>query len=621
MKEILEKKLQEIVKKLTDLDISVQLSVPKDISKGDFTTNVAFQIGKSSGKNPMEVAKLIAEEFNTVISKQSDKNNEIVASQAPRNDVLIGIEKVEAVAPGFINFYLSNDYLSTHLEQVLATPEKIAGIRKTENKKVMVEFAHPNTHKELHIGHMRTLTTGESLARIFEANGVRVFRANYQGDIGPHVAKAMYGVEKMMQEQNVSLDEVEKLSYSQKAHFLGQGYARGSKDYEEGAKEEIDRINVALYKRAPEFQKLYQLTRKWSLDYYDEFYKRFYTKFDKLFFEGDLDKEAVRVVEENVGKVFTRDADGSIVFKGEQYGLHTRVFITQKGTPTYEGKEIALGFAEYAAFPFDLKIHVVASEQTGYFQVVFKALELIDPKKFEGHESHLSMGMVQLVGRKMSSRTGDVLTVDELLDKVKQAASEQFKEGKLDEKEKDTVLEQVTIGAVKYAILKGGVTKNALFDIEESVSLNGNSGPYVQYAYTRTQSVLEKADSVIANEVKQSSVGNKGIAADFSSPRTIAFQARLSKDYTPQEEEKMLMRKLVQFPEIVANAAREYAPNIVCEYLFELSQMFNNFYQKYRIVNAPKDEEKQFRLGLTAGVGIVLQQGLMLLGMQAPKKM
>lgn len=574
MKQQLQQKLQEIVKKLTNEHIVIQLSIPNDISKGDFTTNVSFQLSKILHKSPLEVAELIVSEFG---------NYE-------------GINYVEPASPGFINFYLSKEYLSNHLTEVLKDQNEPVLTHSMDNKKMMVEFAHPNTHKELHIGHMRTLTTGESLARLFAANGATVFRANYQGDIGPHVAKAIYGITKMMEEEGLTLQEVEAWPHAKKAHFLGQGYARGSKDYEEGAKEEIDRLNVALYQRDPKFADIYKTTRQWSLDYYDEFYKRFYTKFDKLFFEGNLDKEAVQIVTSHVGDVFKKDADGSIIFQGEKFGLHTRVFITQKGTPTYEGKEVALGFAEHAAFPFDLKIHVVASEQTGYFKVVFKALELIDPKTFEGHEYHLPMGMVQLVGRKMSSRTGDVLTVDELLDKVKEAAAAEFAEGKLSEEEKEKVLEQVTIGAVKYSILKGGVTQNATFDIEKSVSLNGNSGPYVQYAYTRTQSILAKAGS-----------------SDL--------QPQLSGDYTPLEEEQVLMRKLVQFSEVVADAAKEYAPNMICEYLFELSQLFNNFYQKYRIVNAATEEEKVFRLLLTAGVGVILKQGLGLLGIQAPQKM
>lgn len=574
MKEELQKRLEEIVKKLTKEKVEIQLTIPNDISKGDYASNIAFHLAKLLGRKPLEVAEEIVKEFGNYA----------------------GIEYIEPAVPGFINFYLSKETLSNVLTSVLSAPEKVATSTKMQNKKIMVEFAHPNTHKEMHIGHMRTLITGEAVSRLLTSQGAEVFRANYQGDIGPHVAKALYGIEQIMKEKELSLDTVEEWSSTEKAHFLGEGYARGSKDYET-AKEQIDEINTKLYKKEQgHYWDLYQTTRQWSLDYYDEFYTRFYTKFDRLFMESQMHESGKKIVEEHVGTVFKRDPDGSIIFPGEKYGLHTRVFVTQAGNPTYEGKEMGNAYAEWEAFHFDKKIHVVANEQTGYFQVVFKALELIDPKKFKDKQYHLSMGMVQLVGKKMSSRTGEVLTVDWLIDQVKGVAGDLFKEGKVVGQDRDEALEEVTIGAVKYSVLKGGAGQNVVFDIEKSVSLNGNSGPYVQYAYTRTQSVLEKAES--SNT-----------------------QPQLSKDYTPQNEELEVVRKIVHFPEIVENAAKLYSPNIVCEYLFELAQLFNNFYQKYRILNAGSAEEKEYRLALTKATGVILKQGLNLLGIEAPQKM
>lgn len=577
IKEEIIRKLQEIVKDLTKKDIRIQLSIPVDSSHGDFSTNVALQTAKEIGKNPLEVAREIVS-----LWEKGGKVKEVA--------------KIEAVSPGFINITLSKDHVTSYVQDILNAPEKVVGLTKTPKyKNVLVEFAHPNTHKELHIGHMRTLTTGESLARIFETLHSKVFRANYQGDIGPHVAKAIYGVEKMMDEQHLTLKTVGKWQSAQKAHFLGQGYARGSKEYEDPeVKKTIDAMNTSLYKKEKTYWDIYQITRQWSLDYYDEFYKRFYTKFDHLFFEGDVYESGKKIIQENIGKVFIKDKDGSVILPGEKYGLHTRVFITQKGNATYEGKEIGLGFAEYDAFHFNMKIHVVGSEQSGYFQVVFKALELLDPKKFSGRQYHLPMGMVQLVGKKMSSRTGDVLTVDELLDKVKKAAEKEFKEGMLSAKEKKEVLEQVTIGAVKYSILKGGVTHDSVFDIEKSVSLQGNSGPYIQYTFARTQSILKKQK---------------------------ATSFKLSEDYTPKEEEMIILRLLYTFSSVIEKAAEELAPNKIADFLYTLSKEYNLFYQKYRIVNAPSKIKKDFRLALTKAVGIVLKLGLGLLGIQAPEKM
>ena len=613
LKEEVIKKLVKVVKDLTEKDLVVSITIPNDTKNGDWASSVAFQLAKELHISPLEAAqKVVAKleeigDFSGIHSiPQGDYVQGTVASS--------GSVRVEAVAPGFVNFYLTNPELKAGLEEIIKTPATVGRTQMMAGKKIMVEFAHPNTHKEMHIGHMRTLITGEALSRLLESQGATVFRANYQGDIGPHVAKAIYGVEKMIEEKGLNLDEIEEWSYPQKAHFLGEGYVRGNQDYDE-ANKQIDEINNTLYRKEPgHYWDLYLTTHKWSMDYYDEFYSRFYTKFDRLFLESEMYEKGKEIVEENVGKVFTRDEDGSIIFRGEPYGLHTRVFVTKAGNPTYEGKEMQNAFTEWEAFHFDQKIHVVASEQAGYFKVIFKALELLDPGKFEDKQYHLSMGMVQLVGRKMSSRTGDIMTVDWLVDQVKAASEELFKEGKLLGEERDIVLEQVSVGAVKYSVLKGGTGQNTVFDIEKSVSLDGNSGPYIQYSYARTQSVLGKSNLGHLAEAA-TSIGSS------SQERDSIASLQNDKEYIPQKEEVEILRKLYHFSEVVEDAATTYSPNVVTEYLFALSQLFNNFYQKYRILNAPKEEEKAFRLSLTQAVGIVLKRGLNLLGIEAPEKM
>jgi arginyl-tRNA synthetase len=412
-------------------------------------------------------------------------------------------------------------------------------------------------------------------------------------------------------------EEIKHWNHKDKAHFLGTGYAEGVKLYDSKKLErEIDETNVFLYQKCsgkkitsdfkPEEQerlwKLYEETRKWSLDYYDEFYKRFYTEFDHLFFEKDMVARGVELVKGCIGRVFEKSEE-TVIFPGEKYGLHTRVFITAKGNPTYEGKEMANAFAEYEAFAFDKKIHVVANEQAGYFQVVFKALELIDPEKFKDKQHHLSMGMVQLKDRKMSSRTGDVLTVDWLLDEIKNRVEELATEGRIGSEEKDDTIEKIVIGAVKYSVLKVGTTQDAIFDIESSVSLEGNSGPYLQYTFARTQSVLAK---------EQRAEGTGQRAKGNSMP--YALSSKL------EAEERQLLRLLARFPEIVAEAAERLAPNLLCTYLFELAQSFNLFYQKHQILKA-EEEVKELRLGLTKATGEVLKEGLSLLGIKAPEKM
>jgi arginyl-tRNA synthetase len=575
---------------------------------GDYTSNAAMIAAKKLGRSPQELAQ------GTVSMLQS---------------MSLPVSKIETAGPGFINFTLNEEILLHNANKIVKGEKLRATESKLSGKKVMVEYAHPNTHKEMHIGHMRTLITGESLARLAEAAGAEVFRANYQGDIGLHVAKAIFGVKLLLEEQQLTLEEVAKRNHFDKAHFLGLSYARGSQEYD-AHKAEIDQINKDIYNiighpGAPlsgaigsmnigdsiaslqndNVGALYHITRQWSLDYFADFYKRFYTKFDQLFFESQSFDLGVKVVKENIGKVF-EEQNGAVVFPGEKHGLHTRVFITGQGNPTYEGKDMGLGFIEYETFPFDLCMHIVGSEQLGYFQVVIKALELIDPEKFGGKEYHLPMGMVQLKDRKMSSRTGDVLTVNWLLDQVKERVEQLASEGRIATAQKEKTIEQITVGAVKYSVLKVGATQDVSFDIETSVSMDGNSGPYLQYTYARTQSVLRKAGKMENGKWKMR-------PHEVDSP-LVGENGKL------EPEELALLRLMSKFEETVIEAAEKYSPSILANYLFELAQAFNLFYQKVTILKS-EGETKTFRVGLTAAVGQTIKTGLNLLGIEAPEQM
>ncbi|OGG07736.1 arginine--tRNA ligase [Candidatus Gottesmanbacteria bacterium RIFCSPHIGHO2_01_FULL_42_12] len=522
---------------------------------GDYSTNLPLRLSKQLNKNPQEVADKIIAEMSSPVA---------------------------AVAKaGFINFTLTLEFLISEMTKVgknFGENQLLAG------QKIMVEYAHPNTHKEMHIGHMRTLITGEALARIFTACGAMVYRANYQGDIGPHVAKAVWGADKLLKNKGLTWEEIEKKSLPEKAHFLGEGYVSGVSGYEEN-KAAIDELNSKLYASDPTISEIYKKTRQWSLDYYDSLYQRFNTKFDHLYFESEVAQAGKKIVMDNVGKVFTK-SDGAIIFDGEKYGLHKRVFITTDGNPTYEAKDMGLAPAQFSDFPFDKCIHVVANEQAGYFKVIIKALELIDAK-YIGREHHLSMGMVQLVGKKMSSRTGILITVDGLIDDVKNL---------LPNKGTPEAVEPVAIGAVKYSVLKTDPLLNAMFDLEKSVSLDGDSGPYLQYTYARSCSVIAKS-----NATKRS-------LKDRHAPLAM----------TP--EEIKLLRYLYRFPEVVEQAAKQYAPNVLCTYLFELAKRFNNFYNNCQIISDDKNLTAN-RLLLTASVSQIIANGLNLLGIEALEKM
>lgn len=553
-------RLKEAVARAAGVEVEiVKLEHPEVEEHGDYSTNIALVL-----KGGRQLAEKIV---------QSITQTDLIA-------------KLEVAGPGFINIWLQKSFFINEIDKVLTQAQDYGKELAIDSRRVMVEYAHPNTHKEMHIGHMRTLITGEAVARILEYVGLEVFRANYQGDIGPHVAKSIWGTTKILVEREMTWDQAEDLDLKAKAHLLGEGYVRGSRDYEEN-KFEIDALNKQLYAQDPLVKEVYERTRRWSLEYYDTFYSRFGTKFDRLFLESEMADKGKKLVEQYVGKVFTK-SQGAIVSEGEKNGLHTRVFVTSDGNPTYEGKELANAMTEREAFEFDQKIHVVANEQNGYFQVVFKALEDIDPW-YIGKQFHLSMGMVNLVGRKISSRTGEIVTVDDLLDTVKDELRPLMKNGG------EEALEKVTIGAVKYSVLKNHPTVNTAFDINQSINLHGNSGPYLQYTHARIMSVIKTV------------------------PVT-----KLDTDYRMNIEEERVVKMLYKFGEVVDESASRLAPNLLCNYLYELAQRFNAFYNAHSILGSREQSDtgtKNFRINLAMATGQILKNGLGLLGIEAPERM
>lgn len=550
----------------------VDLTHPTNINFGDYSTNVAFQGSKTLGKNPYETAQ-------------------IIASHIDKGDL---IEKVEVIKPGFINLWISKDRLLSELNSILEQKERYGHTNKLKNKKVMVEFTDPNPFKEFHIGHLYSNIVGESLARLMSAIGTQVKRANYQGDVGIHVAKSIWGLKKKMSNDNISLDDLFNRTLPERVNYMGQAYALGSKEFDkkENVKQEIKTLNKEIYElNDTELRKLYETGRKWSLDYFETIYARLGTKFDFYFFEREVGKEGLRIVKENMN-VFTQ-SEGAIIFKGEDYGLHTRVFVNSLGLPTYETKDLALPSMKYEKFPFDLSISVTGNEINEYFKVVLKVLELISPSIRE-KTKHLSHGMVRLPEGKMSSRKGNVLTGEWLLDEAKKEIipvlekSDRIKKDQLSE-----VSEKVSIAAVKYSLLKSNIGKDAIFNFQESLSFEGNSGPYLQYTYARCRSVLTAFDEKINN---------------------------LNNLVNLNKEEEDILRTVSTFPDIVTNAAINYSPSLLSTYLFELAQKFNLFYQKHSILKAD-DITRNMRLKLTEAVSQILKNGLFLLGIETVEKM
>ena len=570
IKETIEKNLRKTIKKLYRLDLKVSLSPPSTRQFGDYTTNIAMRMAKSLKKNPFIVAQEIAKNLPPIKF----------------------IEKIETLKPGFINFWSAKKYLTQALQG-----EKIEIHNSPfQGKKIMVEYTDPNLFKEFHIGHLYSNIVGESLARIFSFLGATVKRANYQGDVGMHVAKFIWGIKKKMKDKKMTIKDIAKFNLAEKAKLMGQAYTLGTQQYQDNpqAKKEIVAINQQVYRLDPKIKELYKITRQWALDYFEAIYKRLGTAFDFYYFESKTAKPGLKYVQDNIKPGIFKKSQGAIVFAGEKYGLHTRVFINSLGLPTYEAKDLGLAVTKYQDFPYDQSIIVVGNEVKDYFKVVLKALELINPS-LRRRTVNIFTGMVNLPQGKMSSRLGNIVTAEWLLDEANKKSWQKIQETTKTKIKKDTA-EIIGQGAVKYALLKNNLGSNIKFDFNESINFNGNSGPYIQYTYVRCQSVIKKSKELL--------------------PKKGNYQK-----LKPQnKEEDSLIRLVYHFPEIVNRAAKTYSPHLIANFLFNLCQEYNLFYQKHLILKA-EEKTRELRLLITKAVAKTIKQGLYLLGIKTVDRM
>lgn len=563
-----------IEKALKSLGLSanaITIEHPADSANGDYATNVALALAKQSKTNPRELAVKIAEVL--------------------RSAKIEAVEKIEIAGPGFINFYLSQEHFTRQLELILKRKELYGSSNEWRGQKMLVEYTDPNPFKVFHIGHLMSNAIGESIARLISSQGAKVRRMCYQGDIGLHVAKTLWAVQRHLAEM-----PAKRAPIAERTAFLGKCYTEGSNAYDDSpeAKAEIDALNKKLFEgKDRALMKLYKLGRKWSLAHFDEIYEKLGTKFDYFILESEVVHDGVAIVEEHLEKGVFEKSEGAVVFKGEKHDprLHTRVFISSQGIPTYETKELGLNIKKWKKVRPDRSIVITANEQTDYFRVVLKALELIEPEVAKVTE-HVSHGMLRFAEGKMSSRKGNVVTGESLIRDVESMVAEKLKDRDMDEDQKEETAEAVAIAAIKYSILKQVSSSDIIYDFDRSISFEGDSGPYILYTAVRANSVLEKA--------KKEKVKAK-VAAQATGPGPIA-------------------RKLARFPEIVSRAANEKAPHHVATYLIELSSMFNAWYANVPIVSKG-DADSPHKVALTDCVRIVLENGAKILGMKIPERM
>lgn len=550
--------LSEALSSLGIEGVTPTVEHPADFTHGDYATNVALAAAKAAKKNP----KALAEEIAAKVAG------------------LQGIEKVEVAGPGFINFYLTRKYFATSVADIVAVGNEWGKSGQMKGKKVLVEYTSPNLFKPLHVGNLMSNITGESLSRLVEYAGADVRRFNYPSDIGLTVAKAVWGVQKL----GTDPDDI---------HALGKAYATGAAAYDEDAeaKKEIEAINKKLYdKTDTDLDFIYQRGRATSLRHLMSICKTLGTeKFDFQFFESESGPRGLDIVRANTGTVF-KESQGAVIFAGEEHGLHTEVFVNSQGLPTYGTKDIGVITYKREVFPFDLSIIETGGEQSQYFKVVFKAAEALYPDLI-GKQVHIGHGFLSLTTGKMSSRKGNVLTGEAILEDMRTAVFEKMAERDLGD-DKPAIADAVAVAAIKFQILKQSTGKNIIFDPAAALSFEGDSGPYLQYSHTRALSVLAKAKE-----------------------EKISPSASMAPDKITDLE-----RVLYRFPEVVMRATKEYEPHYVTTYLTELAGMFNSWYAKEKIVDGA-DPHSPFKVALTQAFATTMKNGLWLLGIQAPDRM
>jgi len=541
---------------------------------GDYSANIALKLAGKVGKSPMEIAEIIKSE----ILGDKDDNQ--------------WFEKVEVVKPGFINFYFSEKVFEKTLDEIQKQGDKYGFSNVGKDKQVMVEFGQPNTHKAITVGHLKSAVSGLSIAKLFEALGHKVIKANYFGDVGMHVAKSTWGV----MQKKIPAD-FEKWTSDERMEFIDEAYVEGAKVFEEDkkAEKEIRQINKDIYDKADnDNHEWYEKIRDWSIEHQNSVFERLGIQYDRQYPESEIYPEALEIVGRYKDKIF-EESKGAVIYNGEKDGLNNWVFLTGEGNPTYSAKDLALAHKKFEEYDLDLSIVTTSVEQSDYFKAIIKVLEKID-KKFVGKYKHVPFGWLLMGGKKTSSRLGKTIKCMDVLKEAHELAENKIAVDKnYSLEEKQEIIEKVALGGLKFLILSHEFHKDINYDPDEFIKLNGFSGPFIMYSYVRINSIAKKVGKVGGDDL---------------------IEMRFEK-----LEEKKLASALAMYPDVVSRAGNEFAPHIVCNHLYEVASKFNAFYENCPIQKEEDLSVKKTRLILAESAGQVLKNGLNLLGIEILEKM
>ena len=592
LEEILIPKVQEAVQALYGIEIAaeqVQLQKTRSEFEGDITL-VVFPFVKAARKAPAMVAQELGEK-------------------------LVGglIEKYNAVQ-GFLNLSIAQSYWLEQL-QAIAAAEDYGQLSRGEGEKplMMVEYSSPNTNKPLHLGHVRNNLLGYSIAQIQEANGWNVVKTNIVNDRGIHICKSMLAWQKF------GNGETPESSGKKGDHLIGDYYVRFDKEYKaqikelmaQGMDEETAKKEAPLMKEAqamlvkweqndPEVRGLWQKMNEWVYAGFDETYAQMGVGFDKIYYESDTYLVGKGEVERGLAKGdFYRREDGSVWADLAQNGLDEKLLLRADGTSVYMTQDIGTAKLRFEDYPINKMVYVVGNEQEYHFKVLSILLDRLG-FPFGKELVHFSYGMVELPNGKMKSREGTVVDADDLMAQMIADAKEISKDKvntlpDITEEEASEIARMVGLGALKYFILKVDPRKNMLFNPEESIDFNGNTGPFIQYTYARIQSVLRKADT----------------PASHLSPLTSSLSSK----------ELALIQRLVDYPAAVRQAGDEFSPAVIASYAYALACDFNSFYHDHSILNEEDADKRALRLVLAQTVAKVIKKAMALLGIEVPNRM
>ncbi|MEK6909164.1 MAG: arginine--tRNA ligase [Nanoarchaeota archaeon] len=541
--------------KITGLDpktIEELVEIPKDLTNGDYAFP-CFILSKTMRKNPLEIAKEIADKINKD-----------------------GFERVEATR-GYINFFLDSKKFAYNLLKTISKEKKKYGSNKVgKGKKFMMEFSQPNTHKAFHVGHIRGTSLGESIARLREFSGYDVIRANYSGDTGMHIAKWLWAYTKFHKKEKIQNDE----SWFAKIYVEAVQKLDGNEDGEN----EVLEINKKLdEKRDNKLLKLWKDTRSKSITAWKPVYKDLDVKFDEHFFESQFELAGKNISYELVKKGFAEISDGATIINLKDKNLGVWVLLRRDGTVLYSAKDLALAEKKFDKYDVDESLVITSVEQNLHFQQLKKTLEIMKFKNWEKYY-HLGYESVRLPEGKMSSRTGNNILYADFRNELVEAAKKEInKREKLSEVDAEKRAIAIAVAGMKYPMIKQDTNKVIIFNKEEAIRFEGDTGPYLLYSLARANSILKKSNKIKGNFII----------------------------HQVDEYERKLINELAKFPEIVDGSSKNLSPNLIAHYSYSLAQMFNEFYHTCAVIGS---KEEKFRVALVSAFVQVLENALHLLG-------